>query len=109
MGLLFRLPRRQRLRQTVSWATVCWYLRAVSRMTKGTSLGGMLLELIRQQPLQRLIGAEGLAVFPDAAEPVGLGGVVGQPGVGAGEHQQAAAAQAGAMSAGSGRAPAAGR
>ena len=30
----------QRLRQTVSWATVCWCLRAVSRMTKGTSRGG---------------------------------------------------------------------
>ncbi len=56
--------------------------------------GHVLLELLRQQPLQRLIGAEGLAVFPDAAEPVGLGGVVGQPGVGAGEHQQAAAAKA---------------
>ena len=51
-------------------------------MTKGTSSGHVLLELLRQQPLQRLIGAEGLAVFPDAAEPVGLGGVVGQPGVG---------------------------
>ena len=35
--------------------------------------GHVLLELLRQQPLQRLIGAEGLAVFPDAAEPVGLG------------------------------------
>lgn len=54
----------------------------------------MLLEFRRQQPLQRLIGAEGLAVLAHTAEPVGLGGVVGQPGVGAGEHQQAAAAKA---------------
>ncbi|CAJ1873328.1 hypothetical protein LMBIIBHN_04094 [Aeromonas salmonicida] len=53
----------------------------------------VFLELLRQQTLQRLIGAEGFAIFTDATEPVGLWCVLRQPGVRAGEHQQAAAAQ----------------
>jgi hypothetical protein len=80
--------------QIVTSDSVCWNLRRVSRMTKGTSTGPCASRKCCPEGLQAVQGGEALAVLLEAADPFLAGRVFRQPGVGRGDQQQAARVQA---------------
>ena len=81
--------------QIVTSDSVCWNLRLVSRITKGTSSGPLdQAEVLAEQALQSIQRAEVLAVFLVAADPFLAPGVLFQPGVRGGDQQDAARIQA---------------